>query len=107
MDNPLLSHWLAVAEAGTDPVINALQQRQDTLWFNPQRVPFAQVRDQLLLQLADIEDAAHRLQRFAGYFTHAFPETARHYSLVPKADMQAFYQQGKASLLCGHGGLYA
>lgn len=82
MDNPMLSHWLAVAEAGTDPVINALQQSQDTLWFNPQRLPFAQVRDQLPLQLADIEDAAHRLQRFARYFEHAFPETAHHHGII-------------------------
>lgn len=76
MNTSTLEHWLAEADAGTDPVINALKQGTETLWLNPSRVPFLDACDQLPLQFADIEDAAARLQRFAPLFAKAFPETA-------------------------------
>tara|TARA_R110002012_G_scaffold5133_3_gene23426 strand:- start:177 stop:1538 length:1362 start_codon:yes stop_codon:yes gene_type:complete len=70
-----LSHWLTKANAGTDPVLNALKQGDETLWLNPKRSSFLKVRDQLPLTFADIVEAAARLERFATYFASVFPET--------------------------------
>lgn len=75
MGNITLANWLAIAEKGTDPVINSLKNSNETLWINPKRRPFTTVRDGLPLQLSDIQDAAARLLRFAPYFAKAFPET--------------------------------
>ncbi|RUR33223.1 D-serine ammonia-lyase [Vreelandella nanhaiensis] len=75
MTTSTLSHWLAIAEAGTDPIIDALKHSEETLWLNPKRAPFTKVRGELPLQFSDIEDAAARLQRFATYFAKTFPET--------------------------------
>ena len=75
MEPSSLSHWLTKANAGTDPVLNALKQGDETLWLNPKRSSFLKVRDQLPLTFADIVEAAARLERFATYFASVFPET--------------------------------
>ncbi len=75
MTYPALQTWLDRIAAGEDSVIRQLQLAEPLLWLNPGKQPFAQVRDQLPLGYADIEDAAARLQRFAAYFEQAFPET--------------------------------
>lgn len=68
--------WIQRATRRQDPILNALKQHQEQLWINPGRRPFAEVRDALPLNMADIAAAEARLQRFAPYFAAVFPETA-------------------------------
>ena len=57
------------------PIITRLMRGEETLWPNPKRRPIEQARAACPLTMADIEDAAARLARFAPYFCEAFPET--------------------------------
>ena len=57
------------------PIITRLMRGEETLWPNPKRRPIEQARAACTLTMADIEDAAARLARFAPYFCEAFPET--------------------------------
>ena len=57
------------------PVVEQLVRMEETLWPNPKRRPIAQARAACPLTMADIEDAAARLARFAPYFEAVFPET--------------------------------
>ena len=58
------------------PVISDLCALKETAWVNPDKLPFAQAAAACPLTLADIEDAAARLERFAPYLATVFPETA-------------------------------
>ena len=57
------------------PIIGRLARMEETLWQNPGRRPIEAARAACPLTMADIEDAAARLARFAPYFCAAFPET--------------------------------
>ena len=57
------------------PIVEQLVRMEETLWQNPQRKPIEAARASCPLTLADIEDAAARLARFAPYFCKVFPET--------------------------------
>lgn len=70
-----LQQWLVKASARQDIQLARLREARETLWINPQRSAFAEVRDSLPLGPADIADAAQRLQRFAAYFRAVFPQT--------------------------------
>ncbi|PRY62774.1 D-serine ammonia-lyase [Vreelandella songnenensis] len=76
MDTSTRKGWVDIAFAGTDTTLNALRQGKETLWLNPSRRPFDEIKQELALGFDDIEEAAARLQRFAPYFVAAFPETA-------------------------------
>ena len=58
------------------PVVSDLCALKETAWVNPDKLPFAQAAAACPLTLADIEDAAARLERFAPYLAAVFPETA-------------------------------
>ncbi|TBU83453.1 D-serine ammonia-lyase [Pseudomonas daroniae] len=77
-----LATWLAAAKISKDALIGCLQTGSETLWLNPKRKPFADVRNQLPLSYADIEDAVARLERFAAFFAVAFPETAEQGGII-------------------------
>lgn len=74
-DSPM-QQWLAQASARQDSQLAHLREARETLWINPLRQPFAEVRDALPLGPADIAGAAQRLQRFAAYLRVVFPQTA-------------------------------
>ena len=57
------------------PIVEQLVRMEETLWQNPKRQPIEAARASCPLTLADIEDAAARLARFAPYFCKVFPET--------------------------------
>jgi D-serine dehydratase len=84
-----LATWLAAAKSGTDALIGQLRAGSETLWLNPMRKPFADVRNQLPLTYADIKDAAARLERFAAFFTVAFPETQEQGGIIESSLMRA------------------
>lgn len=56
-------------------LIDDLRNQTEILWHNPGLLPAAQALPQCPLTMADVQDAADRLERFAAYFRVAFPET--------------------------------
>jgi len=52
-----------------------LKRMEEAVWRNPGLRPTAEAMKTCPLTLADVEDAAARLQRFAPWFRVAFPET--------------------------------
>ena len=59
-----------------------LQKLHELLWLNPRLTNFKSIQDSLVLNGANIEDAASRLTRFAPYIAAAFPETAISHGLI-------------------------
>lgn len=57
-------------------MLTQLRRAQEAAWYNPGRLPTAQALETCQLTMADIQDAAQRLERFAAFFRVAFPETA-------------------------------
>lgn len=56
-------------------LLDDLRNLKETCWLNPNKLPFEKAMETCPLTLADVEDAAARLNRFAAYFRVAFPET--------------------------------
>jgi len=57
-------------------VMDDLRAARETLWINPDYTDARTALEQCPLTLADVEDAARRLERFAPYLAKVFPETA-------------------------------
>ena len=66
----------ALAQWRQDPTIADLADCRETFWRNPEQKGAAEGLAQSGLSMADVEDAAARLGRFAPYIAQAFPETA-------------------------------
>ncbi|NLD34453.1 MAG: D-serine ammonia-lyase [Clostridiales bacterium] len=58
------------------PIIEEMQALREVCWINPRLVPVAQAAAASPLTMADIQEAADRLARFAPYLMEAFPQTA-------------------------------
>ena len=67
-----------------DPVFADIADQKETLWINPQHLPFSLVDGvcQLVVSDDDIADAEKRLHRFAPYIKKCFPETAEDNGLI-------------------------
>ena len=57
------------------PLLRTLQDMKETSWFNPALQPAAQALPAVGLTVADIDDAADRLRRFAPYLAQVFATT--------------------------------
>lgn len=57
------------------PVLQDVEAGRETCWINPDLRPFHTVCGSLPMTAADIRDAAERLDRFAPFLIHMFPET--------------------------------
>lgn len=57
------------------PLLKDITALKEAVWINPDRVPCAQAVQEAELTLKDVTEAERRWQRFAAYFTAAFPET--------------------------------
>ena len=80
-----------------NPTIKEVADKKETVWINPDLLPFA-VTDgvcQLVVSDADIADAEERLRRFAPFIRRCFPETEATGGLIesPLEDIPAM---GKA-----------
>lgn len=64
-----------IANWKNDAFINQLIDLTETVWFNPDTLPFAEATKGIALSRADVEDAAARLERFRPYIEKVFPET--------------------------------
>ena len=60
----------------TCPVVSDICELKETAWIDPDKLPFEEAKAACELTMADIEDAAARLERFAPYLRTVFPETA-------------------------------
>ncbi|MGO5000059.1 D-serine ammonia-lyase [Oceanisphaera sp. W20_SRM_FM3] len=58
------------------PLLDQLVALRPVSWFNPERLPAEQALTAVGLTADDVQDASQRLDRFAAYFSVAFPETA-------------------------------
>ncbi len=58
-----------------DPMLKKMQEAEEVIWLNPDKIPFADAKNACELTMADIEDAEARLQRFAPFIMKCFPET--------------------------------
>ena len=59
------------------PVVGDICELMETAWLNPDKQPFEQAKAACPLGMADIEDAAARLERFAPYLCRVFPRQPR------------------------------
>ena len=57
------------------PLLQDLMALRQASWFNPALQPAAQALPEVGLTLADIDDAADRLRRFAPYLAETFADT--------------------------------
>jgi D-serine dehydratase len=76
------------------PLLAELIRLEPTTWFNPALAPTAQALGDVPLNVADVDDAASRLERFAAFIQSAFPETQAsdgiiESPLLPLAQLQA------------------
>ena len=68
------------------PVVKQIAAGEEVVWVNPKKAPrFADVQDSLPLSMADVKDAADRLDRFAPFIMKKFPETAPRHGLIESA----------------------
>ena len=70
MTAPTLPHLLS-----RFPLLHDLIALRETQWFNPAVTPLAEGLPWVGLTQQDVEDAEARLQRFAPWIMHVFPET--------------------------------
>ncbi len=70
MTAPTLPHLLS-----RFPLLHDLIALRETQWFNPAVTPLAEGLPWVGLTHQDVEDAEARLQRFAPWIMHVFPET--------------------------------
>ncbi|WP_394926622.1 D-serine ammonia-lyase [uncultured Robinsoniella sp.] len=57
------------------PVLNSIVKEKETVWINPDRIPFHLAEKDLELSMKDIDEAEERLKRFAPFIAKCFPET--------------------------------
>ncbi len=66
------------------PAIKDVIEKRETLWINPNVIPFHMIDGlcQLVVSDEDIEDAGARLDRFAPFIKRCFPETEKTNGLI-------------------------
>jgi D-serine dehydratase len=92
--------------SANDPMIQEMSKQHEVVWINDRWEPFHKAAHQQDMTIADIEDAAKRLERFAPYIQHCFPETRDRKGIIESdlveiPHMQALINQKYASNLCG------
>lgn len=81
-------------------VVQQLSTQTPLFWHNPQRLPASEGLKRVGFTLADVQDAAERLQRFAPLIADAFPESRARGGIIESdivgipAMQQALAQQG-------------
>ena len=59
------------------PIVKEIRSLKETVWINPDKLPFDEAAEDCQLGMEDILDASRRLERFASYLRRAFPETEK------------------------------
>lgn len=63
-------------------LIDRIRNAEEVCWKNPKKTSFEIGMENCPLSMADVEDSAARLDRFASYFRVAFPETQKTYGII-------------------------
>lgn len=82
-------------------LMEALKQKKETAWKNPGAVPFEKAKESCLLTMADVQEAADRLARFAAFFRVAFPETEKTGGILESPLRRIPQMQKKLEKDCG------
>ena len=59
------------------PIVKNISESKETMWINPDKLPFSDAIRNCAITAEDVKDASMRLSRFASYFKAAFPETEK------------------------------
>ena len=73
-------------------LLNDLRALKEICWLNPGKRPFDEAMLKCPLTMADVTDAAARLDRFAAYFRVAFPETLPQNGIV-ESELREIYMR--------------
>lgn len=60
----------------SESLVRKMAAGEECVWINPYKQPCAQAVKSCPVTMADVRDAAARMERFRDYFVAAFPETA-------------------------------
>ena len=80
------------------PLIQTLQDYQETFWFNPHRYPLNEALAKVGLTEQDVKEAEARLARFAPYLAKVFPETQAQHGKIESALVEIAEMQQALSL---------
>lgn len=75
-----VAEWVASC-----PVVGDICALKETVWINPDKLPFHEAKASCPLSMEDIKDASDRLERFASYIQRVFPETAPSGGIIESA----------------------
>lgn len=64
------------------PIIREMQEEEEVVWINPDKVSYEKQSKNTELTMADIEDAEARLKRFAPFLMRCFPKTRERGGLI-------------------------
>lgn len=64
------------------PIIREMQEEEEVVWINPDKVSYEKQSKNTELTMTDIEDAEARLKRFAPFLMRCFPKTRERGGLI-------------------------
>ena len=85
------------------PIVRKLADAQEVSWINPYYGKTEEALREIDLSMADVEEAAARLQRFAPFIRRAFPDTEETKGLIesPLREIQAMKEELNLSWQAG------
>lgn len=88
------------------PVLASVIEEKETVWINPDLLPFHLAGKDLELSMKDIDEAEERLNRFAPFIAEYFPETRAQGGIIesvltPIPKMQEYINEKYQSALMG------
>lgn len=88
------------------PVLASVIEEKETVWINPDLLPFHLAEKDLELSMKDIDEAEERLNRFAPFIAECFPETRAQGGIIesvltPIPKMQEYINEKYQSALMG------
>lgn len=64
------------------PLLEKIRKGQEIVWLNPDKTIYKKSMEYCELTIADIDDAAERLERFAPFIEKCFPETKENRGII-------------------------
>ena len=88
------------------PILKDISAAKEVVWINPDKTTCAEALKHIELTMADVDDAERRLERFAPFIRHCFPETKDRNGLIesvltPIPDMKDLINRTYGSNLTG------
>ena len=64
------------------PILKEICSEKEVFWKNPDKSACGEAMEQIELDMEDVEDAEHRLERFAPFIMKCFPETKERNGII-------------------------